>query len=128
MGMAPNAIRARKGRMARCSGVWKPGCCGTTALVLAFGRFSDPRVTLPLQLFEMWLDILGREPQLVHTLGRAWELAVARLKRAKTRWLAVRSHLEAVVASLLDLGWEPLGPFHWRDTSSIRARALTDGK
>eukprot|EP00974_Lingulodinium_polyedra_P026107 2521114-Lingulodinium_polyedra.AAC.1 len=61
----------------------------------------------------MWLNILREAPEYRRAARKAWAGSVAKLTRQAGRWARVTNHVDAVVATLLDLAWRPLEPLQW---------------
>ncbi len=107
------------------SGCRVPGGCSTTAIRLGFTSAADPTVSAPKQVLQEWLNLLDELQPQKASLELAWRRLVQQLSTAKSRWGRVRGPVSAVVATLLDLGWRPLGPACWKDTDGEEFNLLT---
>ena len=60
--------------------------------------------------------------QVPEAIGRAWTDTVGRLqaKTSQYRWRAVKGPMSATIATLLEEGWDPVGPLLWQDTEGAR--------
>ena len=65
----------------------------------------------------MWLEVNIHMAGWETAIARAWNKEVSRLTAARSRWQKVNGHMGAVIATLLDMEWAPLGPMRWKDPS-----------
>ena len=97
--------------------------CLTTLLQLELGP-ADPAVQAPFDVFESWFDLLAQE-RTHQRLGSTWNNAVRRLKDRPPdkRWRGIIGITTATVATLLDIGWNPVGPADWISDEGVEYRA-----
>ena len=114
-GLAPSTLRTLRSQVAGMSGCKYPGGCATTTIRLAYGEEADPHIFGCLQLFKEWFALVKElEPQRA-ALNLAWTRLVRQLRDAPSRWGRIKGTVSAVIATLLDLEWDPVGPGHWTD-------------
>eukprot|EP00959_Pyramimonas_sp_CCMP1952_P332821 6969386-Pyramimonas_sp.AAC.1 len=81
-----------------------------------------------MQIFQTWVEMLpaivgdARAP-----LSLAWKKLRRELSQAKSRWGRIKGPMGAVVANLLDLGWEAPEPWLWVDPVDGEAFDLLEG-
>eukprot|EP00959_Pyramimonas_sp_CCMP1952_P204812 4282948-Pyramimonas_sp.AAC.1 len=99
-------------------GVSKSGACLATGLhALKAGPAEvDPAIFLRKNLFQTWFIFINNERGLLGGIQGAWPPLRDKL-RSQYRWLRVKSHLSAVVATLYDAGWGPTAAWQWSDPS-----------
>ena len=90
------------------------GRCLTTRLALEY-KDSDPGIAIPMALIDAWIDFLVHHPEDYERAKQTWPLTLKRLRSAKHRWRKVRGAMSAVIATLLDLGWDPVQVNRWID-------------
>eukprot|EP00959_Pyramimonas_sp_CCMP1952_P409449 8580959-Pyramimonas_sp.AAC.1 len=63
----------------------------------------------------MWFSILGDGRVNVERVRRGWARVLANLssKAPRQRWRRVCSPMAATICTMLDLGWNPEGPWRW---------------
>ncbi len=115
-GLAPTCLRQLRGTIASMMGSKRPGGCATTCIRVTFGAASDPHVFCRRQLFENWLFILDALTEDDKALQLAWRRTARILKAAKNKWLRVKGTMAAVIATLLDLRWQPQQADIWVDS------------
>ena len=112
-GVSPSSmVRLRLGSLA-CCGITGQHLCPTTAIHLCFGVDGDPLVAYLKDLFMQWFRFLADKVLGEQRLRACWRKLTLRLA-APNRWNLVRGPMGAVIATLLDLEWEPLHPDEWR--------------
>ena len=115
-GLAPTTLRHLRGTIASMTGCMRPGGCATTSIRMTFGADSDPHLYCRRQLFENWLYILDTLGEDDRALQLAWKKTVDTLTTTKHRWQRVKGTMAAVVATLLDLQWQPRAADAWADS------------
>ena len=124
-GTAPSALAIRRRRLGK---LMLPtfGRCLDTVLQLELGR-GDPAFATVFEILEGWIDILA-VADLRTRAKSAWKKVVLKLKSRtrRGRWMAVTGTTHAMVATLLDLGWDPVGPWHWVSDSGQVYKAQED--
>eukprot|EP00959_Pyramimonas_sp_CCMP1952_P201886 4221508-Pyramimonas_sp.AAC.1 len=117
-GTSPSEVFFLRRQTASAFGVSKSGACLTTGLhTLKAGPAEvDPAKTPRENLFQTWFRFINNELGLLGGIQRAWPLLRDKL-RSQYRWLRVKSHLSAVIATLYDIGWEPTAALQWPDPS-----------
>ena len=78
------------------------------------GEDDDPGVSLPVALIRMFMTLALNLSKQRMLLQAAWQSKLNKL-RSPNRWLSVSTHVDAVIASLLNNLWVPTGPFEWTD-------------
>ena len=90
-----------------------PGRCLTTALDLDHG-LGDPAYHTATDTFHIWIGIISTDAPSRAEAQTAWAPIVADLRRRKRRrWHAVDGPTSAIIATLLDMGWDAQGPWTW---------------
>ena len=51
-------------------------------------------------------------------IRRAWVKTLAKLTPARSKWQCVRGPISAAVATLIDVGWQPIDPSEWITSAS----------
>ncbi len=123
-GLAPSTLRRLRGQIAGMSGCLRPGGCATTSIRITFGADSDPHLLCRRQLFDNWLYILDALQEDDRALQLAWKKTVANLTSAKHRWQRVKGTMAAVIATLLDLQWQPTAAYVWTDSDGEQFELL----
>ena len=80
---------------------WKPGGCITSALAIALGEYKDPGITMSAALLKTYLHLVLATPKQHMHLRLAWEKKLPKM-RDPNHWAMVASHLDAVIATLVD--------------------------
>jgi hypothetical protein len=93
-----------------------PGGCATTAIRLAYHETADPFQFGRLQLLGEWLATQPDLQDQQKALERAWGKLVEQLEGSPRRWSMVKGTISAVIATLMDLEWEPRSPTMWVDS------------
>ena len=114
-GLAPTALRRLRAQVAGMSGCKYPGGCASTAIRLTYSEDMDPFIFGRLQLFKEWLFLVRAMGAQMRAVTRAWARTVATLRGAPRPWQRVMGTISAVVASLLELGWDPQSLVVWQD-------------
>ena len=96
------------------AGILRKGGCTTTAFNIEFGDKADPAIGFPTQLAQAWCDVVAQLSDYEGGIRLAWRIQRERLA-PETRWHRVCGHMEAVVATLFDLGWNPIEFNRWVD-------------
>ncbi len=119
-GVSPTTLRRLRGQISGMSGYKLPGGCATTAIRLAFGEEGGPYISVRLQLLREWVALQEQLKAQDKALAPAWARTVARLRAAQRPWAKVRGTVPAVIATLLDLSWNPQSPTTWIDSDGER--------
>jgi ribonuclease HI len=119
VGLAPTAILQIRRQFAAAAMIRRSGGCTTTAFALTVGPDSDPMVSIRVELLQCWLQVASTTTVQPVALEKVW------CKQAKTlagplRWGKVKGPMGAVIATLMDLGWQPEGPTRWGDPQGNR--------
>ena len=80
----------------------------TTCLALEIGQHADPEVAIPHQLFQSYLGLIPELRKHGMALEQIWRSKCHRLK-AGYRWQVVTTMIDAIIATLFDMGWKA----HW---------------
>ncbi len=112
LGMAPTAIQQLKRRVGVDSHMWHSGGCMTTCLAMEIGQHADPEMAIPTQLFHSYLELIPVLKKQGMALEQIWRAKFYKL-RGKYRWQSVTSMIDAIIATLFDLGWRPHWPWKW---------------
>jgi hypothetical protein len=107
-GLAPTQVRALRAKMAQTVGSRAKGSCNISTLVLQMKPVQHPEVVVKTQAVKMWLAVMATR--------MAWPLVRARCTSAN-RWKHAKGPMTSLIASLSDLGWQPIAPTSWLDTS-----------
>ena len=113
-GWAPTTLMKMRALFGACCGSRNAGGCTTTAIRMAFDFRMDPMVKQPVELLVMWVSILRDVSHLRSAIERIWDASRLRLLSTRRRWMR-DGHIDAVIATLLDLGWDPIQPTKWTD-------------
>jgi hypothetical protein len=116
-GLAPTQIKRVKTLVAGMSAARYPGSCATVAIRIGLGEAADPALYGRLQLIREYLQL--REEFLRDqkaALSLAWRKLVATLRGSKRPWAQAKGMISAVIATLLELSWEPTSPSTWADS------------
>ena len=115
-GLAPTVIGGFRTRAGKGTGVRKSGGCLTTALATAFEPGNDPAQVLVVSLLQVWCKQWASDPKWHSAISWVWDRTRARLElKHLGRWNGVTGHIGAVLATLVDLGWDPMEPAKWKD-------------
>jgi hypothetical protein len=109
-GLAPSTLQRLRALVAGMSGCKQPGGCATTAIRLAYDEQADPYHYGRTQLLTEWIHLHSGLQEQRGALGLAWRKIVAKLRSSPKPWSRVNSPVSAVVATLLDLEWDPVSP------------------
>ena len=74
-------------------------------------------VKQPVELLVYWTSVLKELQHLERAIQSVWQSSLMKLRQAPRRWLKVHGHIDAVIATLIDLGWNPELPTQWVDDS-----------
>ncbi|CAK0891739.1 unnamed protein product, partial [Prorocentrum cordatum] len=112
-GMAPSTVTKRRRRVASVVAPRLRGRCLTTLLQLEIG-VDDPAFGTVFALLGSWMHIVS-DPQRRKKVRIVWPRIVSAMlkKKPQHRWRGVTGITRAMVVTLLDLEWQPLGPWHW---------------
>ena len=87
--------------------------CTTTSIAWLFGPVVDPGVNILRGQLDIWvtswakMDATDRKET-----RRTWALAVGKILKGKSPKIT-KGPVEATIAALLHLGWQPSAPDHW---------------
>ena len=88
--------------------------CTTTAFALSVGIDADPSIKLSIEVIESWLQVLAESKVPKEAILRAWDRMKPELLGPR-RWLRVKGPMAVVIATLVDMRWQPLAPTRWVD-------------
>jgi hypothetical protein len=114
MGLAPTPLKRLRGTLATSSGLLRAGGCTSSALAIHMGTHMDPAYFVPREVVLNWLTTWPSAEQWHRAIVRIWSKVTARVEGA-TRWHRVLGPLGTLVATLLDIGWDPVEPLRWVD-------------
>ncbi|CAK0871462.1 unnamed protein product [Prorocentrum cordatum] len=123
-GAAPSVILRWRRAIAQTVAKKWPGRCLTTLLQLKVGA-KDPQVQMVHQVVESWMQVIF-SAKLDLALARiTWARAKEKLEGRKrtSRSKGVTGIVTATIATLLDLGWSPTGPWDWTSDDGVQLRA-----
>ena len=114
-GMSPSAVLLCRQRYAVDNSLRRQGGCTGTAIQVDTCVEDDSLYFFTADLIKAWLAVAPTVKEAA--LERAWEVKVKKLRdpRTKQRWAKVTTMMEAVVATLVGLGWDPVLPWSWVD-------------
>ena len=118
LGMSPTATGKLVTQLASATGISAKGRCATTAIAIALGPDKDPRITLPIQQADLWINLWRFDPTLRALSARHWKDALVRVKSKDgvgANWNMVLSPWTAFMAILLDQGWCLDDVARWKD-------------
>ena len=115
-GMSPTAVRQYRANFATAQSSWRHGTCSTTLLAITQYPMVDPGVALRADLFHQWFQAVHDMPKLRLQLKRHWNVLRPKLQ-GPTRWSRVHDQMGAVIATLVDLGWQPVWMDLWTSPS-----------
>ena len=125
-GASPTEMDRLRSLARASTGMDGAGGCKTSIIGLRLGISWDPEVrAVQLQIKE-WLKWWWTNPEYRIDAARLWVATRSRLKdMGRTRrWKNVNGPVAAMVAMLLNLGWEPEGPVIWSDDEGFQWTAL----
>eukprot|EP00959_Pyramimonas_sp_CCMP1952_P191311 4000391-Pyramimonas_sp.AAC.1 len=68
--------------------------------------------------FTMWFRVINPELNVLGGIQKSWEILRDKRKRP-SRWLMVKSHLSAAIATLYDRGWTLSSAWLWVDPEGL---------
>jgi hypothetical protein len=114
MGKTPSQIAATKRNATAAIGANRRGRDATITLALEFADGMDPEVMIPLDQLKQWtLSWDKLDDGLRKQVRRAWMIKMPQLRNEETRWKRVKGFMSATIATIMDLGWAPIGPTVW---------------
>lgn len=127
LGMNPRERAVSRGlaHQAICSGQ-AAGRSATIDIALSLGKSKEPLLISTIAMVREWLKWWKRSPDQHIRAAKVWSATKHNLQKLETsakRWRAVTGPTSALIATLLDLGWNPVGPNFWRDRSGETWRA-----
>ncbi|CAK0800747.1 unnamed protein product, partial [Prorocentrum cordatum] len=113
-GAAPSVINSWRKALGQTLAKKWPGRCLTTLLQLRVGR-KDPQYQIVHRLVESWMSIIFKPGFDLELARRTWRTARRRIdsRDLKDRWRGITGVVSATIATLLDIGWDPVGPWAW---------------
>eukprot|EP00959_Pyramimonas_sp_CCMP1952_P352179 7379107-Pyramimonas_sp.AAC.1 len=112
-GLSASALLKRRSPVACPAGYKRPGGCPTACIRLGFGGKDDPMVQGRMQVFTSWLEKVAHMPERMGAIEIVWSRAVTHLQADARHWGRVKGLIGPVVACLMDLHWDPIGPASW---------------
>ena len=109
-GLAPSTVARLRQQFGVASLIRRPGGCTTAAFRFNVGLEKDPTIQLRQELLITWLQVVASSTVPARALYKVWKGLKIHLADAARRWHRVQRPMGAVVATLLDLGWDPFGP------------------
>ena len=110
-GVAPTTLRSMRtiaGRAALCA----EGQCVTTAIALELGGWSDPALSTRAIVIADWAWLWKTAGGNRTRYRVTWHRLKGKLDN-KNRWKMVKGPMAATIATLYDLGFDPLMPDKW---------------
>lgn len=133
IGMSKTNVEACKRNVAQATGCMTAGACATTVLNWCFrhskatNQNADPRISMPIEQIEAWMRIWrttrNKEKPSIFKL---WKMVHKTLKNVKGRWHHVNGPMPATIATMIDLGWDPIHPFKWLTPDRTRQTNFMD--
>ena len=114
-GVPPGQLQAYRALMAKTLAIQRNGGCTTTGISLVLGPKRDPVFQVALETCQLWFDLWQHLPKSHMLIESMWAKVLPTLRNPPTRWKNVQGPISALIATLLDLGWDPLGPLNWID-------------
>ncbi len=114
IGVAPPQLTAM--RRNACMSVVLAGskACPTILLAWRLGSTADPMVREPLRQISLWKRIwYTTPPDQRADIRKAWRTAVPKILLHGIKWSKVTEPLQAIGATLAQLGWAPNTPSRW---------------
>ena len=118
-GVPPGQMQQFRANMASTLAISRPGACTTTGISLVLGAHRDPLVKIPLETCTLWFDLWNSLPKSQLLIHKLWPTLLGKLQDQATRWKNVTGPLATLAATLLDIGWKPLGPLNWVDFEGV---------
>eukprot|EP00959_Pyramimonas_sp_CCMP1952_P143558 3005286-Pyramimonas_sp.AAC.1 len=108
-------LRVRRQASSAIAGA-KRGICLTSVLEATMGS-KDPGLEVPKQLVWGWLTVWFSRPDIHQQVKRSWTASLHHIQVAgKVRWRRVRGPVSAVIATLIERGWNCPSPQIWPHT------------
>ena len=112
MGVAPTSIKKLRTQAGQAA-LGKFGQCNTTAIALMMRAGADPAIKVRLEVVKQWSQMWRSMDDGTKARVRAvWQKQLPKLQAAN-RWSHVRGPMRATMASLIDMGWNPVFPDMW---------------
>ena len=118
VGLDPKWIKQSRKTAAACTGIHQKGRCASTAILISYGRRSDPWQIAIKELFVEWFHIISvyYDASTDLKLHIAWGQAKSRIIKDDTViWDNIIGIATNVIATLQSLGWQPLSFNAWID-------------
>ena len=90
----------------------KPGGCTTSLIGIVFGSDLDPGISLRRALLDTWLQLYSENSKQHMLIRTVWHNKTENLSDVH-RWSKVSGLLDATIATLLDIGWDPIEADTW---------------
>ncbi len=124
MGASPSLVALMRKNFRRASHLGHTRGCTTSTIWWTFSPAADPAIRIPLEQISEWIDLwLAASPQLRQRIRRSWMRNMPRLVRDPDRWKHARGPMAATICTLVELGWKPASPAHWRVDDQLMAVA-----
>ncbi len=121
-GVARTMMQAMRRTFRRSSHLGHVAGCTTTTIWWSFGAGADPAVRLPMEQIGEWIDIwMGSGPVLRRRIRNMWMKEMPPLVKHEQRWSCARGPMRATICTLVDMGWKPASPDHWRVSDTLMA-------
>lgn len=115
IGLSPRQMQSLRTSAVISTGTRGKQQCVATTIAVELGSYADPCIRQPTDVILQWLHIKYSDNYNARSASRAWTIALAKMRPKQTRWKLVTGPLQATIATLLDLNWNPLEPDHWVD-------------
>ncbi len=115
-GVPPTQLSRQRSLAASSTGAPRSSCV-TSAIAVGHGAHWDPALKMRLKQFSAWMDLWSPAgEQLRSRIRRAWTACRRRLAQTPKadRWRGVIGPVGATIATLLDIGWNPVAPDFWK--------------
>eukprot|EP00972_Heterocapsa_arctica_P006627 969641-Heterocapsa_arctica.AAC.1 len=102
------------------AGVGKRGTCATTVIRMIYGESRDPLVKARTQLLSMWVRHMAKNRDHRTAAVKFWHRSRQQLGDDGYHWNRVKGPMAATIATLIDIGWQPLSACYWGDSQGNR--------
>ena len=112
-GMSPSSVQACRREIGSTFASSFRGRCLDTILQLELGD-QDPAISQVFKMLDSWMSILASSSQARKMALWDWSVHVERARsNPQHRWRNITGPAGATVNTLLDINWDPIGPWHW---------------